>query len=140
MNTTENINKGQNPDRCPFCGAEHDPFYMLKSWECETTKDNQGIYQSMPCIQRQRDQLQTRLREAKSLLREVQMYRNFQAGQKHQMHSQIGDFLSAQEPLDPKIIQLVDKNFWELIDGQEPLGKEFEQVLHDNMDELRVKT
>jgi hypothetical protein len=105
-------------NNCPFCGADIDPCDCLNLYLCNTMKDGVRLYQSFKCTRRQRDQLQAELLEAARLLRDW-----IECANRESLH----DLVSCQETED-------------FLNAQEPLGKEFEQVLHDNMAELMVKT
>lgn len=130
-----------NEKQCPFCGAgiflQNNVSIQFQCWSwIGTTKEDGRVIQSMTCLkrqrnqlqadlvreekclQRQRDQLQARLQKAEGLLRNW-----LECFPREFLHDQV----SCQETAD-------------FLVEQEPLGKEFEQILHDNMDNLRVKT
>jgi hypothetical protein len=133
-------------NHCPFCGA--DKTDKRFSWHyinfaCGTYADEPGkFFQERQCLQRQRDQLQIQFGAFKKQYRETW---DIQQAQINQLQAR----LEEAERLLHKWVYDTDhrdtvlpmaKVTIKFLGDQEPLGKEFEQVLHDNMAELMVKT
>lgn len=82
-------------NKCPFCGADRDEYYShanYTQWLCGSFRDHRlGPEQMIGCVERQRDQLQDRLREAECLLRDW-----MECANKESLH----DLVSCQETED----------------------------------------